>query len=376
MRIFCLFLFFITALFAEEGKATSSDIISFLLENAVALSIVFIFLSALFGFFIKARSVDKCLKDFNNFSITTEMTDNSIAKGVLHLYHTGMELVFRQKEDTNTNYDKFSQILYATEYANIKCVYRYQSELTEINKQKREKSIKRTYKPGLLRQVLRKMRNILGTFRDAISQSFHLILGQLKQRTLKQQNKHLKNIGESIVEYSGNIYDPILEKFIGRHIVIETVEKKEYFGIFKEYSKNYLQLLNVQTYEKHNYEITAQAPSLIANKNDLHISRTKKNIVLKNLENFPLYISAIGTEENLISINRIVESQKRIQIPKKQLPDQDTLVVEFMNIADIIIPRSLAFVRFCADKRKITWKEALKTDFQSVWHVAMLRNKS
>lgn len=376
MRLFCIFFILIATIFADENKAASSDIISFLLENAVALSIVFIFLSALFGFFIKARSVDKCLKDFNKFSITTEMADSSIVKGVLNLYHTGMELEFRQKDHSSSSYDKFGQILYATEYAKIKCVYRYQSELTDVNKKKREVSIKRTYKPGLARKILRKMRNVLGTFRDAISQSFHLILGQLKQTTLKQQNKHLKDIGESIVEYSGNIYDPILEKFIGRHIVIETVEKKEYFGIFKEYSKDYLQLLNVQTYEKHNYEVTAQAPPLTANKNDLHISRTKKSIIIKNLENFPLYIAAIGTGEKLVSINRVVEPDKKIQIPKKQLPDTDTLVVEFMNIADIIIPRSLAFVRFCADQRKITWKEALKTDFQSVWHVAMLRNKS
>ncbi|WP_372364567.1 hypothetical protein [Candidatus Uabimicrobium sp. HlEnr_7] len=373
-----LYIFLSIPLLFINENISSSEFFNFLLNNAVGLSILFIFLSALFGFFVKARSVDKCLKDFNYFSVTVEIDDSSIYKGAMNLYHTGMELSFRQRDDHNKNYSKYSRILYETEYPKIKCVYRYQNELTDVNKAKRKKSIKKTYKPGLIRRALRKLRNILGTFRDAISQSFHLILGQLKQTKLKQQNKHLKNIGESLVEYSGNIYDPILENFIGRHIVIETLEKKEYFGIFKEYSKNYLQLLNVQTYETNDYKIATKVPQLTANKNDVYVSRSKKNIIIKNLENFPLYVSRVGVLNDFISVDRIIEPQKKIQIPIKEVPvtEEDVITIEFMNIADVIIPRAIAFVRFCADEKKITWKEALKTDFQSVWQVAMLKNKS
>ena len=56
-------------LFQEpQGK----NLLSLLLDNVVALTIVFIFASAIMGAFLKTRARDRCLKDFHRYHITVE----------------------------------------------------------------------------------------------------------------------------------------------------------------------------------------------------------------------------------------------------------------------------------------------------------------
>ncbi len=204
--------------------------IAFIWENVFALSILFVFVSALFGVFIKARSVDKCLKDFADFAVSVTVAEDAY-KGNMHLYPTGMELEYKEPQKTVGGFLGKSYILYKSEYPSIGMVARYQDELVAENVKRREKSIKRTYHPGLLKYLGRWASNVIGTFRDAFIQSLSLLLGHLKKanpssRVLQTQDKHLKAIGTDIISHSTNTYDPILEKHIGKRVIVEHGENQ------------------------------------------------------------------------------------------------------------------------------------------------------
>ena len=52
-----------------------------------------------------------------------------------------------------------------------------------------------------------------------------------------------------MADYLGRAYDPILEKHIGKWVVLEITtneeEVQEYAGIFKDYSRQFLQVMDV-----------------------------------------------------------------------------------------------------------------------------------
>ena len=67
--------------------------------------------------------------------------------------------------------------------------------------------------------------------------------------TLASQQKSIKRGEKGVADYLGRSYDPILEKHIGKQVVLEITtvdgEVQEYVGIFKEYSRQFLQVMDV-----------------------------------------------------------------------------------------------------------------------------------
>ncbi len=69
---------------------------------------------------------------------------------------------------------------------------------------------------------------------------------------LKSHDKYLKQINQNIVESVGSAYDKLLERYIGHKIVFDMIKGEkvyQYAGILKDYTSNYLELLDV------NYEV-------------------------------------------------------------------------------------------------------------------------
>jgi hypothetical protein len=63
------------------------------------------------------------------------------------------------------------------------------------------------------------------------------------------QQKSVKRFEKGVAGYLGRSYDPILEKHIGKWVVLEITtneeEVQEYAGIFKDYSRQFLQVMDV-----------------------------------------------------------------------------------------------------------------------------------
>ena len=218
-----------------------------------AITIVFIVLATGVGAFIRRRSRDKCLRDFEQNMVTLEDTAGKTIWGRLRVENTGLEFVYPQKHRDEDGHDEASYILYKHEYGNIGAVIRFHDELSEGNKKKREKQLERTYHPGWWRRLKRKIVNVFKTVRDSVAEVVNLLMSQAKKttpagRVLGSQDKYVSQMKQELMGSVGTSYEPLLERYIGRKVVLELIKGDkifEYCGVLKEYTADFIEIMDV-----------------------------------------------------------------------------------------------------------------------------------
>jgi hypothetical protein len=237
-----------------------------------AITIIFIILATAVGAFIRRRSRDKCLKDFSRNMVTLEDTSGKTIWGKLRVENTGLEFVYKTKHEDQQGHHETSYILYKYEYPNIAVLIRYLDELSERNKKERQKKLKRTYHPTLLRRLKRKTANIFKTIRDSVMEVVNLLISQAKKATpagavLSSQDKYVSQMKQELMGSIGASYEPLLERYIGNRVVLELIRGDkifEYCGVLKEYTVEFIEVMDV------NYKVKEDEP---AKKADLVVLR-------------------------------------------------------------------------------------------------------
>ncbi len=237
-----------------------------------AITIIFIILATAVGAFIRRRSRDKCLKDFSRNMVTLEEISGKKIWGKLRVENTGLEFVYKTKHEDQQGHHETSYILYKYEYPNIAVLIRYLDELSERNKKERQKELKRTYHPTLLRRLKRKTANIFKTIRDSVMEVVNLLISQAKKATpagavLSSQDKYVSQMKQELMGSMGTSYEPLLERYIGNRVVLELIRGDkifEYCGVLKEYTAEFIEVMDV------NYKAKEDQP---AKKADLVVLR-------------------------------------------------------------------------------------------------------
>ena len=125
-------------------------------ESATAITILFIIFAAGIGAFIRKRSRDKCLRDFEHNTVTLEDLSGKTVWGKLRVENTGLEFVYKEKQKDADGHEEASYILYKYEFPNIQAVIRFLDELDEKHKKERQEELERTYHPKWPRRFKRK----------------------------------------------------------------------------------------------------------------------------------------------------------------------------------------------------------------------------
>jgi hypothetical protein len=232
------------------------------MPDTFAITIIFIILATFVAAFIKKRSRDKCLKDFSQNLVTLEEIKGKLIWGKLRVENTGLELQYRTKHKDKEGHDETSYLLYKQEYPNIQALIRYHDELSEGNRKEREKELKRTYHPNLLRRFKRKIQNIFKTVRDSVMEVVNLLISQAKRATpagamLTSQDKYVSQIKQELMGSAGTSFEPLLERYIGRKVVLELNKGDkilEYPGVLKDYSAEFIEIMDV------NYRVKEDQP--------------------------------------------------------------------------------------------------------------------
>ncbi len=231
-----------------------------------AITIIFIVLATAVGAFVRKRSRDKCLRDFEQNMVTLEDTAGKTIWGKLRVENTGLEFVYPDKQEDEQGHDEASYILYKYEYPKIGVVIRFHDELSERNKKGREKELKRTYHPGLWRRLKRKILNVLRTVRDSVVEVVNLLISQAKKATpagkmLSSQDKYVSQMKQELMGSVGTSFEPLLERYIGHKVVLEMIKSDklfEYCGVLKEYTAEFIEIMDV------NYKIKEDQPARTA----------------------------------------------------------------------------------------------------------------
>ena len=223
------------------------------MDNALLITIIFIIVTTVVGTFLNSRRRDRCLTSFRDFMVTLLEKDGKRVWGHLAIETSGLELLYSE-DYQDQDHIETSYILFKEEYDRIHLLLRFHSELSEENKRRRIQEVKRAYHPPPLLLLARKARNVANTCKDSIFEVLGLAMTRATTANpalapLASQQKSIKRGEKGIAGYLGRSYDPILEKHIGKQVVLEITtvggEVKEYVGIFKEYSSQFLQVMDV-----------------------------------------------------------------------------------------------------------------------------------
>ncbi len=308
------------------------------MDNVFLLTLLFIFLTALISAYIARRKRDLCLKDMEEFHVTIEMKDGHIIWGQLAVFPNGLEAFYKLPHRDNLGHLKTSVILFKSQLDDIQAIYRYHDELSQSNKEKRQLEILRTYHPGLHRQSARALRSLLNIFRDALNESIGFVISSVKEKStvIKTQDKRLTKIGETVVgATTSNAYEPILERYIGRRIVAEEIrgdkQLLEYPGILKEYSGQWLELLDCLLRQEHTFDLSQ--PERLKLNHDLDF------IIQKQAgDKSGLTLSVENYGEETLQVKRF-EAENYSQTVEAALPPHESVTIDLSDLPKTIFEK-------------------------------------
>ncbi len=216
------------------------------------LPMLLVFLAATITAIATRRKRDRCLKYFNREPVMILMQSGKWLWGRFVAYPKAMELVFENPEKDESGYRKASYVLYSPEVDGIKKILKPPPKAGTKEHDQWQKEIRRIANPSLLRRFRRWVWNVFNTLRDAISQSLGMVIGTMKKATpigkVAGADKRAGEIGNTLLDAVPNAYEPVLEKYLCKQVIVEMLENGEvieFAGLLQEYSGKYLLLRNV-----------------------------------------------------------------------------------------------------------------------------------
>ena len=330
-----------------------------------------IFFATLIGSYFRSRRKDPCLRSFEGFHVTIERTDDKVVWGVLDVESTGLELVYRDDVEDSKHIES-SYLLFGEEYKDIQAIYRYADQLTPENKRRREQDIRRSFHPGVVERSKRGLRKFIGTASESINEVVGLLVGRAKKPAGRyindQSEKSIYRLSENLIGHAGGVFDPLLERILGQKIVMEVMEGDEvheHVGILKNYSPDFIEVLDVQFPQR---QALPLGPDGCEGDGCLQVSVEPGKLVAVNPSGEPVLIQSLhlGAEEKLLNV--VVDSGESVDLFLDGPLEQAVLHVRVVRELDMIVPRTRSVIRHRAER----FQKALLDDI--IFDVGVLLN--
>ena len=317
------------------------------------ISIGLVFLLALIGAYVRSMVRDRCLKSWDGFHVTVERADGKVIWGVMHLEPTGMELSYLDTIQDEKHIES-TFLIYNAEYKNIQAIYRYADSLSEWGKKQRARDVEKSFHPRPLRRLGRKTRNFLSTATDSLNEVVGVVLGRVQKsgsRFLTESDTAtLGKLSGQVIGQTGSMYDPLLERYLGRRVVIELAEGDEvheHVGILKNYSADFIEILEVQYPQR---QALALKPDGAFESERLVVFGRNGGLEVSNHDSWPILIVSLMAADREEPVNAVVDSGETIVLhPETQVLGNARLHVQLVRELDMILPRNRCVVRHRAE---------------------------
>lgn len=329
---------------------TSSGV---LFTNLLLLTILFIFVSAIVGAVVARRKRDRCLTLLDNYHITMAMDDGHVIWGDLHVFSQGIELEYDAPYRSPQGAIKNSYLLYEPEMEQVVAFFRYVEYLTEDERKTRMRQVEARFRPGVIRRATRSMVNVLNTIRDAFAQAMNAVIGQMakvggKSSVAGSQKGGLEKVGKSLLGAVGNAYEPMLERQIGKPIVIEMRNPSdpngtniELCGYLAEYSDKYLAMFNVE--QPVEETLTLPCADTIE-REGVMIEVDPTSLRVTNKSSVPLIVDAVISDQGETrELGVVLPFAATAQLPR--IPGQLSVRLLRVQRIDVVCHRGQAVIR-------------------------------
>jgi len=311
-----------------------------------------IFAASLFGAWLHSRRRDACLAAFDDFHVTLELTEKRRVWGAMEVLPTGLELHYRNAVQDEEHLES-SFLLYGDEFTQIQTIFRYADDLSPDKRKQREQAIRRSFHPNPIRKLNRKTRNFISAGSASLNDILGLVIGRVQGsagRFIDETSEaHLKQLGDDVIGHVGLETDPLLERLIGTKIVFETVEEgvvHEHVGIFKEYTRDFYEILDVQFPCQEIIPVAQQTSQALAG---VRVSAEDDVVTVKNSSPSPIMLLSLKSGEQEQFLDVVVDPNGEVAIHSEHAFTQAVLHARLIRELDMVIPRTRAIIRHRAE---------------------------
>jgi tetratricopeptide (TPR) repeat protein len=326
------------------------------MDSTLVITMVVLLVGVLISGYLKGRQKDRVMQDFSGYHVTLEMVDGRLVWGNMRLHPTGIELIY--KSDVQDEYHiETSFILYKDEFPRIQALYRYLDEIDGDEWKKRQREHKRTFHPGFWRRLQRHSRNFLNTVSDSVSQAIGILVGYAqtapKRRISAGSDAYLSKVSESIIGYVGTKYDPLLERYVGTKVVVEVTEGgtvHEHIGILRDYTADYLEMLDVQYPKQAVLSVDQEEDD--REEQNMRIVRHGESLHVTNIGETSLLIERLRVGDQVKTLNAVLDKEDQLELHAPRGTGETTAVIDARVIRqlDWILPRAHALIRHKAER--------------------------
>ncbi len=335
------------------------------LISPLFLTVIFIFLTTVITVLVKNRKKDKCLKLLNDYHVNYQTIAGKVIWGDLVVFSKGLEMIFDAPYRNSTGTYKTSAMIYEADLTNCLAICRTVDALTDREKTKRKRQINKCIHPSITRRCWRWFRNLFNTLNDAFSKAFSAVMGHMAKmkpggaagQALTTQKGGVEQIGQTLLGAVGNAYEPILERHIGKPVVLELAapaaadtKSMELYGHLAEYSDKYIAVFNLEHPPIETLEIelteSTERPGVKFTLEPGHVNVTCDGpdvIVIKSVasegEQFDLAVAM--THGTTLRLRRKADAPVTVKLERSRH-------------VDIVVPRTHGAVHFGSDRQTDT----------------------
>lgn len=326
-----------------------------MINSPLLVTLAVLLAGALISGYLKGRRKDRCLNAFAGYHITLERVDGRLVWGELVLHSTGLELIYRS--DVQDEYHiETSYIMYKDEFPQMQALYRYCDQMGGEQWERRQRELETSFHPTLLRRLERRARNFLNLVSDSLSQAIGILVGQIQSSTQAMSagsEEYLSGLGANIIGYVGTKYDPLLERYVGTKVVVEVTEGDmvyEHVGILKDYTADYLEILDVHYPSQ--TALRMDEDEDCREEQNLRLRREGATLFVTNLGETSLFLQELRIVDEVKPLHAVLDRDDEIELhlPEDVLMADVELRAQVIRRLDWILPRSHALIRHKAER--------------------------
>ena len=231
---------------------------------------IFLFASA--NYAIRLFSKDKILKKLLKKYVVFELNDSEKTRyrGTMRLEEKGLEII---SEESRQRGHAPSYIFRAEEAKNIVAFIRYLDSMNKRERIERDWDFDRVHHPRFPTRMQRKIRNFGIALTNSVNNTIETIWGSIKNtlaiKTITAQGVSAADVEEAkkqLQQATEERYERLIERLVGTRVKVKT-HTGDYIGVLKEYTKEYMYLMDVKQPDGKGYKDNWAYTKDIANLN-------------------------------------------------------------------------------------------------------------
>jgi hypothetical protein len=326
------------------------------------LTLFVLFFAAFVGALLRRFRRNGCLKLFDNYHVTYINAQGKLLWGDLYVSSQGVELIYDSPFVTSRGLIKGSHLAASSEVRACLALCRTVHALTQEERKARLEQIRQTFSPRLLKRSVRKVRNYADMMRDAIANSLSMFVGAMSGRlgaAMASRQGDVNDLGKTLVGAVANAYEPLLERHIGKPVVVECrtaasagEATTEFAGYLVEYTEEYLAVFSVDQGPRLHMETTItdthQYDGFTATLQDNRVT-----FVCEGPD--ALIVRSVQSAERRVDLDVTLLPGCTLDVNVSPTTPSDLIdaidaTVELTHQLDLVCPRVNAQIRFSSDR--------------------------